>query len=403
MLLVIQNPRFRLLWIGGAFSDMGMGVYFMVHGWLTLAVTDSPFWVGATAGMSGLGLTSCSVLGGVLVDRLDRRNLVIGGQVIQAAMAFSLAVLVLSGHVQLWQILVLGFVDGAVAGVRIPARMALTLDIAGRDRLLSATAANFAAMAGMGIVAPLAGGAVVSAFDVGWAYVLIGGAYLASVAVLLRLRGVPRVERSGDSPWEDLRRGIRYVLTAPTVRALILMVLVTEAFGWSHESMMPVVARDVLGAGASGLGYLMAAGASGATVSTLVMSSVGDIRNKGRLMVIGLCGFGLFLMLFASSRSMPLAMLLLGLAYASVVLYEASLSTLLQTMVPNEMRGRVLSFQTLMWGMTGISGFHTGAIARLLGAPVAIAVGGGVVFLNALRLIRGASRFQEDPSEEAGD
>ena len=158
------------------------------------------------------------------------------------------------------------------------------------------------------------------------------------------------------------------------------------------------MARDVLDIGPSGLGYLISAGMAGGAVSASVLSSLGDIKQKGRLLVIGYGGFAVFLMLFAASRWFPLSMVLLAMGWAMWMAYETSLGTLLQTVVPNEMRGRVLSAQSFTWGATGFSGFHTGAIATLLGAPSAIAIGAGVLFLNAVRVAKGVSRF-ESPAE----
>ena len=132
---------------------MGLIMFFMVHGWLTLILTDSPFWVGATAGVQGLGILGASTFVGVLVDRLDRVKLMAGAQLLQAAMLLVMATLILAGHAQLWQVLIIGFLDGLAIAVRMPARMALTLDVVGRERLLSATAANFGAMTIMGIAA----------------------------------------------------------------------------------------------------------------------------------------------------------------------------------------------------------------------------------------------------------
>ena len=202
-----------------------------------------------------------------------------------------------------------------------------------------------------------------------------------------------------------MKEGIRYVFTTPQVRALIILGLTSEAFGWVHETMLPVMARDALGAGPQGLGFLLSAGSGGALITSLVLSNQGDMRNKGRVLLAGYIGFGVFLILFAMSPWLLVSMLLLAVAYSMVALYETTLSTLLQTSVPDEMRGRVLSFQTFTWGVTGTSGFHTGTIATLLGAPVTIAIGGGILVLNGLRMVRDLpNRFQEPQAEvAAGD
>ena len=404
MNLVLKNPQFRLLWFSAIFSSMARMMYFMVHGWLALVISDSPFWVGATMGAHGVGIMAFSGLGGVLADRIERRKLILISEATSGAATFVLAALIFSGHVQLWHLLVLALLTGMMSAFMVPASMALTLDLVGRKRLLTATAAIFASMTVMGAVSPLIGGFVVSKFDIGWAYIIMATAYVAATGFVLRLHDVPIVKASTASHWEDLKEGVKYVFTSRAVRALMIVLVVTEGFGWAHEAMLPVMARDVLHVGPSGLGYLMAAASAGGTVSTLIVSSLGDFRNKGGLLILGHGGFAVFLLLFASSRSFPLSMALLAAAYAMNFVYEAMMNTLLQTAVPDNMRGRVLSFQAFSWGLTGFSGFYTGGIASRFGAPLAIALGGGVVLLNALRIARGASRFNVQVDEgQPGD
>lgn len=403
MLLVFRNARFRLLWISVIINYVGLMTYFTVHGWLALTVSDSAFWVGATAGVSGLGLMGCSVVSGVLVDRLNRKKLIIAAQLAQATMALTLAVLIFTDQVVLWHVMLVAFLDGTFMAIKIPSRFALILDVAGRENLLKGTAANFAAMTMMGIAIPPLAGYIVGAHGIAWAYVMMSSAFVVSAIVLAFLSGVTPIVRARiSSPLQDLKQGFRYAITTPQVRALLLLTLTSEAFGWAHETMLPVMAGKVLEAGPQGLGYLLSAGSAGALVSTLAMSSMGDIKNKGRVLIAGYMGFGFFLIMFAQSPWLPLSMLLLGLAYASVAVYETTVSTLLQTVVPDEMRGRVLSLQSLTWGFTGASGFHTGAIAALVGAPLAISIGGGMLILNGLRMVRGiGDRFQEAQVEPA--
>ena len=199
------------------------------------------------------------------------------------------------------------------------------------------------------------------------------------------------------TPFQDFRYGLHYVLSTPAVRLLFLLMVTSELFGWAHEPMMPVMAGKVLEVGPTGLGYLLAAGSAGALLTSLILSAVGDVRRKGLALILGYIGFGVFLIAFSASQWIALSLILIAIAYASVTLYETMMRTLLQTTVPDEMRGRVLSFQMFSWGFTGLSGFHTGAIASLIGAPIAISVGAGVVVLNGLRLVRSfARRYNEE-------
>ena len=175
---------------------------------------------------------------------------------------------------------------------------------------------------------------------------------------------------------------------SPSVRLLILAVMVSETFGWAVESMLPVIARDELGLGPEGFSYLMSAGALGAAVTTVTISVVPNIENKGKLILLGIIGFGIGLIVFAFSKLLILSLFCLAFTFGCGVAYESGLSTLIQEVIPDRMRGRVLSFQTFCWGFSGMAGFHAGPIAALLGAPIAVAVGGGVVALNGFRIAR---------------
>ena len=398
MLLILRNPRFRLLWLSSVVSELGIMFHFTAHGWLTLTVTDSAFWVGAVAGAAGASTILFSTVSGVLADRLNRKYLILMTLLCQGAVAAALATLIYTEQIQLWHILLASIIDGGMMSVRVPSRMALIMDLAGRRNIQNATAANFAAMTGTGILIPPIAGRLIESYGIEWAYFSMSSAFMVSAVMLTFLSGIRSAERSGvSSPIQDFTEGVRYVFSTPHVRLLILLMLTAEIFGWAHEAMIPVMARDVLGTGPSGVGYLIAAGSTGALLSALVLSAIGDIKRKGRALVGGYIGFGAFLILFAVSKSLVLSLLFIASAWALVAMYETMLSTLLQTSVPNEMRGRVLSFQTFTWGLSGLSGFQTGAIAALLGAPLAIGIGGGILVVNGLRQIRTfATRYRED-------
>ena len=398
MLLILRNSRFRLLWASSVVSEMGIMFHFTAHGWLTLTVTDSAFWVGAVSGAAGGSTILFSTVSGVLADRLNRKYLILMTLVCQALVASALAALIFTEQIQLWHILLASVIDGGMMSIRVPSRMALIMDIAGRRNIQNATAANLAAMTGTGIIIPPLAGRLIETQGITWAYVAMAAAFVLSTVMLTLLSGVKGAERRGvASPVQDFTEGVKYVFTTPAVRLLVLLMLTSEIFGWAHEAMIPVMAREVLETGPAGVGYLIAAGSAGALLSSLILSAVGDISRKGVVLIGGYIGFGAFLILFALSKSLILSLALICAAWASVAMYETMLSTLLQTSVPNEMRGRVLSFQTFTWGISGVSGFQTGAIAAILGAPLAIGIGGGVLVLNGLRQVRAiAARYRDE-------
>lgn len=397
MLLILRNARFRLLWSSLVVAELGIMFHITAHGWLTLTVTDSAFWVGAVAGAAGISIVVFSTVSGVVADRLNRKYLILFTLVCQGLVALGLALLIITGQIRLWHIVLASVIDGGMVSIRVPSRMALIMDIVGRRNIQSATAANFAAMTGTGIVIPPIAGWLIESHGIAWAYIAMCVTFLISLVVLFFLSGVKSANRKGTAtPLQDFVEGVKYVFTTPAVRLLIIIMLTTEIFGWAHEAMIPVMARDVLGTGPSGVGYLLAAGNTGALLSAIILSAVGEVPRKGLALVCGYVGFGAFLILFAVSKSLVLSLVLLGSAYACVAMYETMLGTLLQTSVPNDMRGRVLSFQTFTWGISGLSGFQTGTIAAFLGAPLAIGIGGGILVLNGLRMIRTvSSRYRE--------
>lgn len=368
------------------FDDAGRMVIPVALGWLVLTLTDSPLWVGISAGVAGLGLTLFSPFAGVLVDRYNRRYLLLVTLAIEMACALVMGVLVHTNNVSIVSVLLFSFIIGVNGATRYSCVSALTLDLVGRSNLLKGVAANFFSMTIMGVVAPVAGGWIIRSLGVPYAYYLIVGVSLVSLVILMNLKGIKAPEKELSSHVEDLIEGAKFVFNTPIVRMLILAILVSETFGWAVESMLPVIARDELSLGPEGLGYLMSAGAFGAVIPSIIISVVPDIKNKGMLMFIGLVCFGSGLVLFALSKQLFSSLLFIAFTMGSATVYESALSTLLQTSVPSNMRGRVLSFQTFSWGFSGMAGFHAGAIAALFSAPVAVAAGGVIVLLNGLRI-----------------
>lgn len=374
--------------MGLLFNDAALAIEPLALGWLVLDITNSPLWVGISAGVAGVGMTLFSPVAGVLADRYNRKHLLILSLLVQSLAAIILGILLLMDFLELYHALLFSFVSGLTGSVKFSCKMALTLDLAGRNNLLKGIAANFFSMTIMGVVAPLAGGLILAELGMGQAFLLVGALLLVSLMVVSLLKGIESPQYRGASHVDDFLEGVRYMFRSPSVRLLILAVMVSETFGWAVESMLPVIARDELSLGPRGFSYLMSAGALGAAVTTVTISVVPNIENKGKLVLLGIIGFGIGLIVFAFSKLLILSLFCLAFTFGCGVAYESGLSTLIQEVIPDRMRGRVLSFQTFCWGFSGMAGFHAGPIAALLGAPIAVAIGGGVVALNGFRIAR---------------
>lgn len=389
-------PAFKWLWAGNTMSFMSRVVYMMAEGWLVLIITNSPFWVGAMAGVRGATVILFSPIAGVIVDRFDRRKLLIETQLIMTAIAIALAYLTFSGLIELWHIASLTLLQGMAHTINMPARLTLTMDITGRKTLLNAIAASQMGNGIVQIIAPSVAGFIISEANLGSVYIMVSVAAILAILAWLRMGSPENIIKDSISPWKNLKEGFLYVWKEPILRSLIIMALVVEAFAWSHITMLPVMARDVLNVGASGFGLLSSAAGIGLMIGTLTIASLGDIKNKGRWLVLYSLGFGIFILLFSISTWFPLSMLLIAIALAMGISCDAMLSTLLQILSDNKMRGRVVSFYGLTFGMTRMGGFGEGIIANLINAPLAVGLGGGLVILNSIRLITQglASRVQ---------
>jgi len=386
--LLVSNKRFRLFWIGSLFDDMSLPISMMAIAWLLLSLTDSALWVGIGAAMHGVGMTAFSLLAGALIDRHNRLRILLLAQCIQMMVTLIVGTMVLMENEYLPVILFLALMNGLVHAVKISGKMALTLDIVGQESLLKGIAANFFSMTTMSVVGPLLAGWIIEPYGIEYSFFLTSLAVLLAILVLINLRGIETPKPTESSHKEDIVEGAKYVLRTPLIRLVIVTIMVSELFGWAVESMLPVIARDELGLGATGLGYLIAGGAGGAALSSVIISLAPEVKRKYLMVVLGLVSFGVGLIAFALSNSFYVSLAIIALAYGGATMYESALATILQSSVPDGIRGRVLSFQSFSWGLSGIAGIHSGAIATVLGAPIAVGFGGFIIITHAVRITR---------------
>lgn len=385
--VAFQVAAYRWFWGSSLFASSSGMLEQLAQGWLVLTVTNSAFWVGMAAGIRGIVTMVGGLPAGALTDRLDRRLLVVTGLGIHTFLVTVLGLLVATGRIELWHILLLAPLQGGILALQMPAKNTLIFDIVGRERLLNAVATAMVAMYITRVVSPIAGGLIIKFTGVSACYFLIAASNLAAIGLLLMVRLRPGVRSAREEAWwVNLTKGLRYVSRPGPVRSLLLLSLVSEGLGTPHMAMMPVMARDILGAGPDGLGYLIAAGGIGGLLGTLFLAGRRDIGHKGWLILVGIGGYGLFIVFFAASPWFFLSLAMVGAIWALAVFYDASQPTLLQTLAPEEMRGRVMGLFASTLSSSQVGGFHTGALAGLFGAPVAIGIGGALVFLNAVRL-----------------
>ena len=392
---------FRLLWGSSAIYVIGAATELIAQGWMVLLLTnDSALWVGIASGIRGAGHIVFALIGGVLADRLSRRMVLSTFRAISGLVLLGLALLVLQDRAQLWHILVVVFIQGSADGIVAPAFNGLIYDTVGPRRLMNAIAYTLGGFHISWTVGSVLAGNVINSSGIGAAYALAGAVYSASVLPLLFMKVARSVQQRQESIWRNLGQGLAYVAGNNSLRALLILSVFTEAFGFSYIIMLPVIAKTVLNVGPTGLGYLSAAGGAGALIGIAVLASFSDFSNKWRLLTIGTLGAGVSIVLFASSSWYAISLVLVAAIGLSLVVYDATINTLLQLTSDENMRGRVLGLYGMTWGFTPAGGFIVGAVASAAGAPIAVGIGGVVIVTYAAAVIArmGARVKSPDPN-----
>ncbi|MEK7777522.1 MAG: MFS transporter, partial [Chloroflexota bacterium] len=345
-----------------------------------------------------LGLVVFGAFGGVLVDRLDKRKALIAMQLTGGTLMLLMGLLVLTERVALWQVLSVAFLQGLLMAVQMPAGNTLIYQVVGPRRLLNAMAARMLAFNITRIVGSVIAGALISKLGVGSCYIFAAGSMWLSPALLLFVKGNFRASAEREPFWQAVGGGIRYAWANGHVRTLLTMSVLMETFGFSYQVMLPVMARDVLKVGASGLGYLSAAAGAGAMVSTVAVAGLGDFKRKGALLAACAGASGVAILLFAISPWYPVSLGLVAVVGGTLMAYDATMGTSLQLLTSDAVRGRVLGLYGLTFGFTPLGGLLTGTIATLASAPVGIGLGG--IAIVAFVLGRGRKLVRLLPVEQ---
>ena len=397
---ILRLRDFRLFWAHTSLWTVGEVATFIGQGWLVLSLSgDSPLWVGVASGMSGLGHITCSLIGGILADRRNRR-LVISLVALTRAVIFSiLAILILNDMVQLWHVLVIVCVQGGTIGINAPSFNGLIYDMVGPKRLMNGVAYTLTAFHVSWAIGSVLTGHLVNTTGIGAAYALAAFLCLLSIIPLTKIEAINSIEAAKEPISQGILRGIRYVAKNRFLRLLLLLSILVETFGFSYLVMLPVIAKTVLAVGPKGLGYLSSAGGIGSIIGTVAVASLGDFKNKWKLLTIGTASAGIGIFLFGTSPWYPLSLLLTGLIGFFLVTYDATINTLLQTVSEDDMRGRVLGLYGMTWGFTPLGGFLSGSVASIAGAPFAVALGGVVILTYTLGVLARVNQNRNTESE----
>jgi len=396
----LRHRNFQLFFSGQMISLIGTWMDNIAEAWLVYRLTGSSLLLGTVAFAGQIPVFLMAPIGGMVADRFDRHKIVIATQASSMVLAFMLAGLTLSGRVKVWEVIVLAALMGAVNAFDIPARQAFLVEMVGREDLMNAIALNSSMFNGARVIGPSIAGIIVASVGEGWCFFANAVSYIAVITGLLLMQLGPRRRAAiVTSPFEHIAEGFRFVFRARPIRALLLLIGLVSFVAVPYSVLMPIFADRILHGGALGLGLLMGAAGAGALLGALTLTLRSGVQGLGRLVGFAAMGFGLSLALFSFSRIFWLSFALLVPVGYGVMLQMASCNTLIQSMVPDELRGRALAAYTMMFmGMAPMGSLFAGAAAEHIGAPGTVALGGiaaivgGFIFLRVLPSLRFEAR-----------
>ena len=384
-LRALRHRNFQLFFSGQLISLIGTWMQSVAQAWLVYSMTKSALLLGSVGFASQFPVFLVAPFGGIAADRVNRQRLVIATQTASMILAGILAWLTLSGRVQVWHIFALAGLLGVVNAFDIPGRQSFLVDMVGKEDLMNAIALNSSMFNGARVIGPAIAGILVAKIGEGWCFAANSISYVAVIVGLLLMHVHSPVRVSKHSPIEDIVEGFRWVNQTRIIRALLLLIGLVSLVAMPYTVLMPVFADRVLHGGARGLGILMGATGVGALFGALTLAAKTGVKGLGRWVAFSCAGLGISLVCFSFSRSLWLSVALLLPAGYSMMLQMACSNTLIQTMVPDELRGRVMSVYSMMFmGMAPFGAFFGGALAHRLGAPFTVAVGGVACFMGAV-------------------
>jgi len=374
----LRHRNFQLFFAGQLISLIGTWMQTVAQAWLVYRMTNSALLLGTVGFASQIPVFIMAPVGGIVADRNNRQRVVIATQTASMVLAGMLAALTLTGRVQVWHIMVLAAGLGVVNAFDIPARQAFLIEMVGREDLINAIALNSSMFNGARIIGPAIAGILVASIGEGWCFFANSASYLAVIAGLLMMRiDHPANLAKQGSPLENILEGFRFARNTTPIRALLLLLGLVSFVGMPYTVLMPVFADRILHGGARGLGILMGATGVGALLGAASLAARVGVRGLGRLVAVCAAGFGLSLVLFAFSRIFWLSTLLLLPVGFFMMVQMASSNTLIQAMVPDQLRGRIMAVYSMMFmGMAPFGALSAGAIAHRIGAPWTVAMGG---------------------------
>jgi MFS family permease len=389
-----KHRNFRLYFAGQLISFTGTWMTTTAQGWLVYQLTGSKALLGIVAAAASAPMLFFATWGGWVADRYPKRSVIVCTQICSMTLSLAMAALVWTKVVQPWHIIVLAVLGGITMAFDMPARQSFVIEMTSREDLMNAISLNSSAFNCARIIGPSIAGLLMAHVGIALCFLFDGISFIPVIAGLLLMR-LPKKEVHIDSktgPIGQALEGFRYVSAHRRVLTILSLFTVVGIFGWSYSVLMPAFAHDVLHLGANGYGLLMAGSGVGALAAALTVASAGHILPTRTMSLGGIWIFSVALVLFAFNKNLYVGVLLLAIVGFGVVLYFSTSNTVLQSIVPDEMRGRVMGIWALIFGgMIPLGSLEAGLMADFLGTPSTMAIGALICALAAfvtLQVIR---------------
>ena len=382
---------YRLLWLGQLSTSLGQWMDQTARAWLVYNLTGSALQLGIVSAIRGAPLLIFGIVAGVAADRYNRKIQLVVSQVVNALLNVILATLIITGHIQVWHIYVTGFLAGTVQAFQQPARQVLINDLVGEKHLMNAISLNSAVFNLSRGVGPAICGILIVAFGVDISYYIQAALYAFATVWTIQIT-VPqtaataarRVASTGQSVYSSAKEGFQYILQHRLILSLMILALAPVILGMPYTSLLPIFAIKVLHGNSVTQGLLLSMVGAGALLGALTIASLGHRQGSGKLLIMGACGFGLSLVIFSQSPVLGMAMIFAFLAGLSNSAYTSQDQTIIQTLAPSDMRGRVLGIYMLNRGLMPLGSLLAGILAEYLGGPWAVTLMGASCVLVAI-------------------
>lgn len=389
--------NYRLFFAGQGISLVGTWMQQIAMSWLVYRLTNSAFLLGAVGFAGQITTFIFAPLAGVLVDRWNRRHILIVTQTLAMLQALILAFLDLTGTVAVWHIVFLGIFLGLINAIDIPARQTFVVEmVEKREDLGNAIALNSSMFNAARLVGPAIGGVLIATVGEGIVFLFNSVSFLAAIAALLAIKTTPQYTEAHTDILSGMKEGFSYAFTFAPTRSIILLLGLVSLMGMSYQVLMPVFAKDILHGGAHTLGFLTTASGAGALVGTIYLASRKNVLGLGKMIPLAASIFGAGLIAFSLSHVLAISLLLMLFAGFGMMVQMTASNTTLQTIVDDNKRGRVMAFHTMTFmGTAAFGSLLAGTLAGAIGAPNTLLIGGVSCLLGALQFARKLPRLRE--------